>query len=277
MSKLRDSQIPVGPARTRWGRCCKPARLHTRGAPGSSAAVHALHHPPPRRSAVPQFTSESSNLKTTPMGTAPPAISRGTCLLTRVRRWVRRLCRSLTDVGTSGVRVAVHDVSPHCSAGASPGAGLTAAIRPVCHSRASGDSAANPPGSDSSSGVPHLGLPIKGSPASVPDHSGRGPARPGVLLPAELLSDRRFQVLPRSRAVAAELPLNRHPTHWALPRLLSESELGIDSPPASVWNVAFRSLDPCRRPALVGWPADNVSDRLDRKKLKSHHYVLCCG
>jgi hypothetical protein len=77
---------------------CKPARLHIRGAPGSSAAVHALHHPPPRKSAVPQVTSESSNLKTSPTGIAPSAISRRSCLLTMVRRWVRRLCRSLTDV-----------------------------------------------------------------------------------------------------------------------------------------------------------------------------------
>ena len=36
---------------------CKPARLHSRGAPGASAADHTLRHPPPRKPAVPQVTS----------------------------------------------------------------------------------------------------------------------------------------------------------------------------------------------------------------------------
>jgi hypothetical protein len=154
---------------------CKPARLHSRGAPGASAATRTLRHPPPRKPAVLQVTSGSSTLKPTPMGTAPPAISR----------------RSVpADTGPTlgpapqpipyscGVRVAVHNVSPRCSAGASPGPGDTAAVHPVFHSRTSGDFAANPPGVDSSSGVPQLGPPVRGSPASVPDHLGRGPAGP---------------------------------------------------------------------------------------------------
>jgi hypothetical protein len=151
---------------------CKPARLPNRGAPGASAASRTLRHPPPRKPAVLQVTSGSSTLKPTPMGTVPPAISRGPCLLTRVRRWVRRLSRSLTHVESES---RPHNVSPRCSAGASPGPGDTAAVHPVFHSRASGDFAANPPGVDSSSGVPRLGPPVRGSPASVPDHPGRGP------------------------------------------------------------------------------------------------------